>query len=38
MKHILQQLLCAGDWKRLQPLRTKYVDLLRQYYYEGGMP
>lgn len=34
----LQQLLCAGDWKLLLPLRTKYVDLLRQYYYVGGMP
>lgn len=26
------------DWEILTLLRTKYIDLLRQYYYVGGMP
>jgi len=28
----------AMDWTSLNMLSTKYVDLLRQYYYVGGMP
>lgn len=26
------------DWELLNILRSKYIDLLRQYYYVGGMP
>ncbi|MCD8209026.1 MAG: ATP-binding protein [Bacteroidales bacterium] len=26
------------DWGSLKDFRTKYIDLLRQYYYVGGMP
>ncbi len=31
-------LLHQGDWEALDILRSKYIDLLRQYYYVGGMP
>lgn len=34
----LCELLHQPDWKVLDVLRTKYIDLLRQYYYVGGMP
>lgn len=34
----LYQALIEGDWSVLQTLRSKYIDLLRQYYYVGGMP
>jgi hypothetical protein len=26
------------DWEILKILSLKYIDLLRQYYYVGGMP
>ncbi len=35
---ILVELLHKGDWEALNILRSKYTDLLRQYYYVGGMP
>ena len=34
----LCNLLHQPDWKILKILSTKYIDLLRQYYYVGGMP
>lgn len=27
-----------GDWQIIDTLRESYIDLLRQYYYVGGMP
>ena len=29
---------CISDWEILKILSLKYIDLLRQYYYVGGMP
>ncbi|MBU0764755.1 MAG: ATP-binding protein [Bacteroidetes bacterium] len=34
----LAELLRSGDWKMIYNFRAKYVNLLRQYYYIGGMP
>ncbi|NDV58406.1 ATP-binding protein [Bacteroides sp. 519] len=34
----LSNLFHQPDWEPLNILRTKYIDLLRQYYYVGGMP
>lgn len=34
----LTQLLLACDWTAVNTLSQKYIDLLRQYYYIGGMP
>lgn len=34
----LTQLLLACDWAAVTTLSQKYIDLLRQYYYVGGMP
>lgn len=34
----LCELLHQPDWEVLKMLSTKYIDLLRQYYYVGGMP
>ena len=34
----LTQLLLACDWAAVTTLSQKYLDLLRQYYYVGGMP
>lgn len=34
----LYETLCQPDWGVLNVLSTKYIDLLRQYYYVGGMP
>lgn len=34
----LNNLLDGGDWVMIKSFRTKYIDLLRQYYYVGGMP
>lgn len=34
----LCNLLHQPDWEILKILSTKYIDLLRQYYYVGGMP
>ncbi len=33
-----KKLLESRDWTLLSPLRTKFVEFLRQYYYVGGMP
>ena len=32
------KLLCSGDFQTISLLHEKYIDLLRQYYYVGGMP
>lgn len=34
----LCDLLYQSDWELLNILRAKYIDILRQYYYVGGMP
>lgn len=34
----LTQLLLDCDWAAVNSLSQKYIDLLRQYYYVGGMP
>lgn len=34
----LVELLCKKDWKLISVFKTKYIDLLRKYYYVGGMP
>lgn len=34
----LCEMLHQPDWGVLNMLSTKYIDLLRQYYYVGGMP
>ena len=34
----LVKLLITGDWNIINTLSEKYIDLLRQYYYVGGMP
>jgi len=30
--------LKGGDWQLITAMKTKYVDLLRQYFFVGGMP
>lgn len=30
--------LLRGDWQLINSLSAEYIDLLRQYYYVGGMP
>ena len=34
----LAELLNTGSWDDIDALRDTYIDLLRQYYYVGGMP
>lgn len=34
----LVKLLYAQDWELIKAFREKYIDLLRQYYFVGGMP
>lgn len=34
----LSKLLHNPDWKLMSVFKTKYVELLRRYYYVGGMP
>jgi predicted AAA+ superfamily ATPase len=34
----LVDLLNKKDWKLITAFKTKYIDLLRKYYYVGGMP
>ena len=34
----LLDLLTSGDWALIQTFKEKYITLLRQYYYIGGMP
>jgi len=34
----LVKLLNAGDWELISAFKSIYIDLLRQYYFIGGMP
>jgi len=34
----LVELLNKKDWKLIAAFKTKFIDLLRKYYYVGGMP
>ena len=34
----LAQLLLSNDYKMMNSFSTKYIDLLKKYYYIGGMP
>ena len=37
-KDALLQTLMAGDWESVNALHASYEELLRQYYFVGGMP
>ena len=37
-KKSLSDLLLSNDWITIAGFKTKYIDLLRQYYFIGGMP
>ncbi len=37
-KHALLEAMEAHRWKELSSLSSSYIELLRQYYYVGGMP
>lgn len=37
-KDKMQELLAESNWAILHAISSEYVDLLRQYYYVGGMP
>ncbi|QEY25909.1 ATP-binding protein [Neisseria zalophi] len=37
-KQDLRQLLETQDWALIAAMKTTYIDLLRQYYFIGGMP
>lgn len=37
-KGSMRDIIAAHDWELLKSLSGEYVDLLRQYYYVGGMP
>ena len=37
-KEVLADLLCKNDWGTLQGLHAMLVQLLREYYFVGGMP
>lgn len=37
-QHPLADLLNNKDWAMIKTFRTKYIELLKQYYYIGGMP
>ncbi len=34
----LAEVLAGGDWTLVTALKSKYIELLRQYYFIGGMP
>jgi len=34
----LVQLLSSGDWELTKTFKSTYIDLLKQYYFIGGMP
>jgi predicted AAA+ superfamily ATPase len=34
----LADLLAGGDWTLIRSFKARYTDLLKQYYYVGGMP
>jgi len=37
-KEDLVKLLTTGDWELISAFKSIYIDLLRQYYFIGGMP
>ena len=37
-KEKMQRFLAENDWPMINAISSEYVDLLRQYYYVGGMP
>ncbi|MDE6002212.1 MAG: ATP-binding protein [Prevotella sp.] len=37
-KDKMQELLAESNWAVLSAISSEYIDLLRQYYYVGGMP
>lgn len=37
-KQDLVQLLELQDWRLISAMKSRYIDLLRQYYFVGGMP
>lgn len=37
-KSKMHELLAESDWTMMNAISKEYVDLLRQYYYVGGMP
>ena len=37
-QHQLLQLIEKKDWNLIKSFKTKYINLLKQYYYVGGMP
>ena len=37
-KDKMQELLAESNWVVLSAISSEYIDLLRQYYYVGGMP
>ena len=37
-ERLLLEILHAGDWTTIQGLRNRYIQLLREYYFVGGMP
>ena len=37
-KEKLVELINSGDWQVINSLSSSYIDLLRQYYFVGGMP
>jgi predicted AAA+ superfamily ATPase len=37
-QHQLADIMESDDWGMMDILKTKYTDLLRQYYFVGGMP
>lgn len=37
-KDKMQEILAESNWDMINALSSEYVDLLRQYYYVGGMP
>ncbi len=37
-KHDLLNLILNKDWKLIKSFKTKYIHLLKQYYFTGGMP
>lgn len=37
-KNELEKILAESDWTMMNALNSEYKDLLRQYYYVGGMP
>ena len=34
----LAEIIHSADWKLITAYKSKYIELLRQYYYVGGMP